>query len=63
LIAMPIYEMGRQAGRKDIAPGIAGQSVGFTEKIRPASEIVDEMVAEAIEVLAQGFPTMVQFSA
>ncbi len=63
LIAMPIYEMGRQAGRKDIAPGIAGQSVGFTKKIRPAREIVEEMVAEAIELLAQGFPSMVQFRA
>lgn len=60
LISMPVYEMARQAGRKDVAPGIAGQSVGFIKKIRPAGEIVEEMVDGAAELLARGFPAMVR---
>lgn len=63
LISMPLYEMARQAGRKDVAPGIAGQSVGFTKKIRPAREIVEEIVAGAIEILGRDFPSTVRFGA
>jgi NAD(P)H-dependent flavin oxidoreductase YrpB (nitropropane dioxygenase family) len=63
LIAMPVMESGRQASRKDISPGFAGQAIGMIKDIRPAREIVEEMVAQAVEILAQGMPHAVQFSA
>jgi nitronate monooxygenase len=62
-IAMPIFESARQAGRKDIYPGIAGQSVGLLKKVRPAREIVEEMVQQAIEVLTERIPHEVQIGA
>ena len=61
LIAMPILEAARQAGRKDIVPGFAGQSIGMIRRIRPAREIVEEMVAEAVQILSAGLPAAVQF--
>ena len=61
LIAFPILEGARQAGMKDIYPGIAGQSVGLLNKIRPAREIVEEMVRQAIEILSERFPREVRF--
>src|SRR5207247_9528579 len=61
LIAFPILEGARQAGMKDIYPGIAGQSVGLLNKIRPAREIVEEMVRQAIEILNERFPREVRF--
>jgi nitronate monooxygenase len=63
LIAMPILEAARQAGRKDITPGFAGQSIGMIRKVRPAHEIVEEMVGQAIEILEQGIGAGVRFSA
>ncbi|MGH7932915.1 MAG: NAD(P)H-dependent flavin oxidoreductase [Candidatus Binataceae bacterium] len=62
-IAMPVLESGRQAERKEITPGFAGQAIGMIKKIRPAREIVEQMVAEAIEVFADRFPHGVQFGA
>src|SRR5207249_2316929 len=50
LIAFPILEGARQAGMKDIYPGIAGQSVALLNKIRPAQEIVEAMARPAIEI-------------
>ncbi|MEW6296532.1 MAG: nitronate monooxygenase family protein [Thermodesulfobacteriota bacterium] len=63
LIAFPILEGARQAGMKDIYPGIAGQSVGLLKKIRPAREIVEEMVSQAVEILRERFPRTVQIHA
>ncbi|HKA52901.1 MAG TPA: nitronate monooxygenase [Candidatus Binatia bacterium] len=56
LIAFPILEAARQAGRKDVYPGIAGQSVGLLKKIRPAREIVEDMVSQAVAILNDRFP-------
>ena len=63
LIAMPVWESGRQARRKDITPGFAGQSIGMVKKIRPAREIVEEIVQQAIAILGDGMPQAVQFGA
>jgi NAD(P)H-dependent flavin oxidoreductase YrpB (nitropropane dioxygenase family) len=57
---MPILEGARQAGMKEVAPGIAGQSVGLIKKIRPAREVVEEMVREAIEILEERLPRTVR---
>ncbi len=63
LISMPILEGARAANRADIYPGIAGQSVGMLHKIRPAREVLETMVAEAIEILAERLPHEVRFQA
>jgi nitronate monooxygenase len=62
MVAMPVMESARQSGRKEITPGFAGQSIGMVKKIRPAREIVEEIVADAIEILGRGIPAGVQFS-
>lgn len=56
LIAMPVIEGARQAQIKEVAPGIAGQSVGLIKRIRPAREVVEGMVREAIEILEERLP-------
>ena len=63
LIAFPILEAARRAGRKDIYPGIAGQSVGLIKKVRPAREIFAEMVQQAVHILSERFSREVQFHA
>lgn len=60
LIAFPILEGARQAGMKEIYPGIAGQSVGLLNRIRPAREIVEEMVQQAVQILSERFPREVR---
>ncbi len=61
LIALPVMEAARQAGRKDIAPGFAGQSIGMIRSIRPAGEILERMVSEAVEILSHSMPATVRF--
>ena len=63
LIAFPILEAARQAGMKDIYPGIAGQSVGLVKAIRPAREVFEEIVTQAIEILSERFPREIQIHA
>jgi len=58
-----ILEAARRAGRKDIYPGIAGQSVGLIKKVRPAREVFEEMVQQAVHVLSERFSREVQFHA
>ncbi len=63
LIAFPILEAARQADMKDVYPSIAGQSVGLRKKIRPAREVVEETVSQAIEILSERFPKEIQVHA
>ena len=44
-------------------PGIAGQSAGMTRRIRPAAEVVAQMVREAAELLERGLPGRVRAKA
>ncbi len=62
LIAFPILEGARQAGMKEVYPGIAGQSVGLLRRIRPAREVVEAMIQEAWEILEERFPQTVRCS-
>ncbi|MBW2231291.1 MAG: nitronate monooxygenase [Deltaproteobacteria bacterium] len=43
-----------QAGREELLMNAAGQTAGMLSKKRPAAEILDEMVADAAEILASG---------
>jgi NAD(P)H-dependent flavin oxidoreductase YrpB (nitropropane dioxygenase family) len=47
VLASPVMSAARVAERTDVNPGIAGQGVGLTRAIRPAAEIVADLVADA----------------
>ncbi|MCL5043849.1 MAG: nitronate monooxygenase [Deltaproteobacteria bacterium] len=59
-VSMPVLYAARRARRADIVPGIAGQSAGVIRRIRPAAEVVEQMVREAAELLARGLPARVR---
>ncbi|MCP4006112.1 MAG: nitronate monooxygenase [bacterium] len=50
----------QKAGREDLLMNAAGQTSGMLHKKRPAAEILDEMVAEAAEILASGLGKRVE---
>ena len=52
----------RKAGRADLLMNAAGQTAGMLTQQRPAREIFDEMVAEAVDVLANLNPSRIQAS-
>ena len=52
----------RDAGRKELLMNAAGQVCGMLRRIRPAREILEEMVSQAIETLSKVVPEEVQFS-
>ncbi|MFQ5699866.1 MAG: NAD(P)H-dependent flavin oxidoreductase, partial [Myxococcota bacterium] len=52
MVSGPVLEAARRRGRKDVAPGFAGQGVGMIERIRPAGEVLRELAESADQVLA-----------
>jgi NAD(P)H-dependent flavin oxidoreductase YrpB (nitropropane dioxygenase family) len=52
MVANSIMEAARQEGRQDINPGFAGQGLGMITSIRPAAEVLRQMVAEAHALLS-----------
>jgi NAD(P)H-dependent flavin oxidoreductase YrpB (nitropropane dioxygenase family) len=51
-----------KAGRQDLLMNAAGQASGMLSQRRPAAAILEEMVAEAAEILANGLPKRIQAS-
>ena len=51
VVAMPVQMAGFAAGRADIAPGFAGQGIGMITSIRPAAEVLRDLVAGAEQAL------------
>ena len=49
----------RKAGREDLLMNAAGQASGMLTKIRPAADILHDMVAQAAEILGRGLPARV----
>ncbi len=49
-----------EAGRPELLMNAAGQTAGMLKQLRPAAEILAEMVAEAAEILATGLPGRVE---
>ncbi|GIW12924.1 MAG: putative monooxygenase [Tepidiforma sp.] len=49
----------RQAGREDLLMNAAGQVSGMLNRIRPAAEILHDMVAQAAQILARDLPARV----
>jgi NAD(P)H-dependent flavin oxidoreductase YrpB (nitropropane dioxygenase family) len=52
----------REAGRHELLMNAAGQTSGMLTKKRPAAEILEEMVAEAAEMLSSGLARRVRAS-
>jgi NAD(P)H-dependent flavin oxidoreductase YrpB (nitropropane dioxygenase family) len=52
----------REAGRQDLLMNAAGQTSGMLKARRPAAEILEEMVAEAAEILASELPSRITAS-
>ena len=52
IIAGPVLASGMASNRKDIAPGFAGQGMGLIKKVRPAAEVMKDLVADAENALS-----------
>ncbi len=52
MISGPVMAAGIQARRKDILPGFAGQGIGLIHAVRPAAEVMADLVSEAERALA-----------
>ncbi|MDF1849162.1 MAG: nitronate monooxygenase [Parvibaculaceae bacterium] len=52
IIAGPVLASGMASKRKDIAPGFAGQGMGLIKKVRPATEVMEDLVADAENALS-----------
>ena len=50
----------REAGRTELLMNAAGQTSGMLKQLRPAADILEEMVSEAVEVLATELPKRVE---
>ena len=46
-VSMPVLTAAAAAGRKDIVPGFAGQGLGMIKAVRPAAEILEDLVQGA----------------
>ncbi|WP_257838494.1 nitronate monooxygenase family protein [Phenylobacterium sp. J426] len=53
MISGPVLAAATQAERKDIAPGFAGQGLGLIRQIRPAREVLEDLVRSAEESLTR----------
>jgi NAD(P)H-dependent flavin oxidoreductase YrpB (nitropropane dioxygenase family) len=53
LIQDLVYSV-RKAGREDLLMNAAGQASGLLNKVRPASEILQDIVGQAAEILGRG---------
>ncbi len=53
-----VYSL-RKAGREDLLMNAAGQVSGMLNRIRPAAEILHDMVAQAAQILARDLPARV----
>lgn len=53
MIAGPVLAATTEARRKDMAPGFAGQGMGLVKAVRPAREVLEDLVAGAEAALAR----------
>jgi len=47
MVAMPVLAAAAAVKRKDIAPGFAGQGMGLIHKVKPAAEVMADLVKDA----------------
>lgn len=53
LVSMPVLNAAAATGRKDIVPGFAGQGLGMIKAVRPAAEILRDLVQGAETALGR----------
>jgi len=53
MISGPVLAAATQAQRKDVAPGFAGQGLGLIRRIRPARDVLEDLVRSAEESLTR----------
>ena len=53
MIAMPVLAAAAAVKRKDIAPGFAGQGMGLIHKVKPAAEVMADLVKGAESSLSR----------
>jgi NAD(P)H-dependent flavin oxidoreductase YrpB (nitropropane dioxygenase family) len=56
LLAHGVLEPALHEGRADLFAGAAGQGIGLVDRIRPAAEVVEQMVREAHTILTRSLP-------
>lgn len=59
LLIADIVESAKAAGREDMLMNAAGQISGLLQEIRPAGEVLQAIVAEAVDVLTRRLPAAV----
>ena len=52
MVSSPVLAAGLLAGRQDIAPGFAGQGIGMIDEVRPAADVLRDLVRGAEAALA-----------
>jgi hypothetical protein len=55
-------EAARREGRTDINPGFAGQGIGMITSIRPAAEVLRQMITDAHTLLSGALMSHVRLS-
>ena len=63
LLIADIAEAAKQGGREDLLMNAAGQISGLLEDIRPAADVLQEMVAEAANIFTSRLPANVRAGA
>ena len=53
MISGPVMASGIKAARRDIMPGFAGQGIGLIDAIRPAADVMRDLVEGAEKALAR----------
>ncbi|KAB7740418.1 nitronate monooxygenase [Parvibaculum sedimenti] len=53
MVAMPVLAAAAAVKRKDIAPGFAGQGMGLIHKVKPAAEVMADLVKSAESSLSR----------
>ncbi|MBW2314839.1 MAG: nitronate monooxygenase [Deltaproteobacteria bacterium] len=62
LLASAVVDMFNRAGNVDYVGPFAGQVAGMIDEIKPAAQIVEEMVEEAADILTRRLPSSVTVS-
>jgi nitronate monooxygenase len=62
VLAADLLASAKAAGRSDLLMNPAGQVCGMLGRIRPAAEVLHQMVAEAADILARRLPKQVEVS-
>ncbi len=62
VLASMMVDMFQQAGRSDFIGPFAGQVSGLIDEIKPAAQIVEDLVTEAADIIARRIPALVQTS-